>query len=94
MTAGLKTYETYIEETQEWDKGEEEKNLRLTRCFLTQQKRRALLGYLPAKTHKFIKGPLETCKPQSNTEKQAVEAPCRSEVIVILLDLRNGKVIV
>lgn len=94
MTTGLKVYETCIEETQEWDKGGGKKNLRLTHCFLTQHRRRALLGYLPAKIHKFVKGPLEMCKPQSNTEKQAVEALCRSEVIVILLDLRNGKVIV
>lgn len=46
------------------------------------------------KNHKFIKGPLKTHKPQSNMEKQAVEALCRSEIITILLDLRNGKVIV
>lgn len=93
VTACLKVYETCIEQTQEWDKGGT-KNLKPIRCFLTQQKHRALLGYLPAKIHKFIKGPLETCKPQSKTEKQAVEVLCRSEVIVILLDLRNGKVIV
>lgn len=46
------------------------------------------------KNHKFIKGPLKTHKPQSNMEKQAVEALCRGEIITILLDLRNGKVIV
>lgn len=61
---------------------------------LLLNRNRALVSYLPAKIHKFIKGPLETCKPQSNTEKAGVEVLCRSEVIVILLDLKNGKVIV
>lgn len=61
---------------------------------LLLNRNRVLVGYLPAKIHKFRKGPLETCKPQSNTEKQAAEVLCRSEVIVILLDLKNGKVIV
>lgn len=60
---------------------------------LLLNRNRVLVSYLPAKIHKFRKGPLETCKPQSNTEKQA-EVLCRSEVIVILLDLKNGKVIV
>lgn len=61
---------------------------------LLLNRKRALAKCLLAKIHKFIKDPLETCKPQSNMEKQGVELLCRSEVIVILLDLKNGKVIV
>lgn len=61
---------------------------------LLLNRNRVLISYLPAKIHKFIKGPLKTCKAQSNMEKPGVEVLCRSEVIVILLELKNGKVIV